>query len=82
MTESQLAFILRYSVPKEMFIINQESSLVKLVCPFIVLARDDVGELIKGKYYEVDSVLVDKCIITVFKILNKHFYYYHFTICD
>lgn len=80
MSEEELAFILKYSSPKEILIINHNGKLSRLICPFKVTARDSVGALLQGECYEVESVLIDENLITVFKILSKHYYYYHFII--
>jgi hypothetical protein len=81
MNEEELAFILKHSTPKEILIINYESKLIRLRCPFKVIVRNSIGELLQGDCCEVESVLVDDKIITVFKISKKHYYYYHFIIC-
>tara|TARA_R110002051_G_scaffold88179_4_gene155436 strand:+ start:27911 stop:28159 length:249 start_codon:yes stop_codon:yes gene_type:complete len=81
MSEKELAFILRYSTPTEILIINYENKIVRLCCPFTVRVISSVGCLEVGKYYDVEGVLVDDKVVTVFKILDQHFYYYHFVIC-
>lgn len=80
MNEEELAFILKYSSPQEILIINQRGRLLRITCPFSVIARNSIGELLQGECYEVQSVLIDEKLVTVFKILSKHYYYYHFII--
>lgn len=82
MNEEQLAFILRYSSPVEILIINRSNRLEVLKCPFGVVPLENLGSLTTGKIYYVELVLVDKNITTVYKINGLHYYYYHFKILE
>lgn len=82
MTEKELLFLLKYSLPDEMYIVNQEGVLKLLKCPFLVVARYDIGGLKIGEKVNVKEVRITFELITVYVIGDKAFYYYHFEILD
>lgn len=80
MTKSELEEILRYSHPKQLYIVDWKNRLVVLKCPFKVLVKRSVGQLKKRDIVEVDQVKVTMELITVYVIGNQVYFYYYFEI--
>lgn len=82
MNEKELAETLKYSSPNTLYIITWNNLLKRLLCPFKVLVRHSVGELIEGEIVLVDGVKVTGSLKTVYIIKGYAYYYYHFDIVD
>ena len=80
MNKKRLQEILKYSNPKELYIVTWNNFLKQLFCPFRVVVLQDVGELKKNEVYEVEGVMVTMELKTVYLIRGSYFYYYHFDI--
>lgn len=80
MNKQQLAEILKYSHPKELYIVDWENKLVVLKCPFKVMAKDNVGLIKRNEIVEVDEIKVTMKLITVYVIEGQAYFYYHFEI--
>ena len=80
MTDHELAEILKYSSPKEIYVITWNNQLIKLKCPFRVVVLKNVGLLLKGEIILVTEIKVTSEIKTVFIIEMNAYYYYHFDI--
>lgn len=80
MDKEQLDEILKYSNPKELYIVAWNNLLKQLFCPFKVAALKDVGGLKKGEIYEVEMVMVTTELTTVYRIEGSYYYYHHFDI--
>tara|TARA_B100000508_G_scaffold117297_1_gene96909 strand:- start:108 stop:371 length:264 start_codon:yes stop_codon:yes gene_type:complete len=80
MNREQLAELLRYSSPYSIWVVTYKNEIVELHCPFWVLVRGDVGELKKGDREQVEIVKLSYELKTVFVVLGKPYYYYHFEI--
>lgn len=80
MNEKELAELLKYSSPKELYIVAWNNLLKILFCPFKVQVLNTVGELEKGKVVWVEEVKVTMELITVYMIKGKAYHYYHFDI--
>ena len=80
MNKKRLQEILKYSNPKELYIVTWNNLLKQLFTPFRVVALQDVGELKKNEVYEVEGVMVTMELKTVYLINGSYFYYYHFDI--
>ena len=80
MTKKELAELLKYSSPLEIYVITQKNTLKKLYCPFEVQVLQDIGMLKTGQYVFVEEVKVTIELKTVFIIDTKAYYYYHFEI--
>ena len=80
MTKKDLAELLKYSSPKELWVITWNNILKRLFCPFNVTVLQDIGCLKKGQTVLVQEVKVTLELKTVFIINNEAFYYYHFDI--
>ena len=78
MNEKEIAELLKYSSPKELYIITIDDVLIKLRCPFKVVVLVSVGELTSGKIAIVEKVKITYQLITVFEINGKLYYYYYF----
>jgi hypothetical protein len=80
MTKNELAELLKYSSPLEIYVITWKSTLTKLYCPFEVEVLQDIGTLKTGQYVLVEEIKVTIELKTVFIIDTKAYYYYHFDI--
>ena len=80
MTKKELAEQLKYSSPREIYVITWKNTLIKLFCPFEVQVLQDIGTLKKGQFVFVDEIKVTIELKTVFIIDTKAYYYYHFEI--
>lgn len=80
MTKNELAELLKYSSPKEIYVITWNNILKRLFCPFRVKVLQDIGELKKGQTVLVQEIKVTFKLKTVYIINNKAYYYYHFGI--
>ena len=80
MTKKELAELLKYSSPLEIYVITWNNILKRLFCPFEVQVVQDIDTLKKGQIVYVDEIKVTIELKTVFIIDNKAYYYYHFEI--
>ena len=80
MTKKELAELLKYSSPLEIYVITWKNTLIKLFCPFEVQVLQDIGTLKKGQFVFVDEIKVTIELKTVFIIDTKAYYYYYFEI--
>lgn len=80
MNENELAELLKYSSPKELYVIAWNNLLKVLFCPFKVRVMHAVGDLRKGSLVWVEEVKVTKHLVTVYIIKGKAYHYYHFDI--
>ena len=80
MTKKELAEVLKYSSPREIYVITWNNILKRLFCPFEVQVVQDIGTLKKGQIVYVDEIKVTIELKTVFIIDTKAYYYYHFEI--
>ncbi|GIZ07905.1 hypothetical protein [Flavobacterium sp. UMI-01] len=80
MTDHELAEILKYSSPKEIYVFTWNNQLIQLKCPFRVLVLNNVGWLLKGQIVLVTEIKVTSEIKTVYIIEMNAYYYYHFEI--
>ena len=80
MKDHDLAELLKYSSPKEIYVITWNNKLIKLKCPFRVIALNDIGWLKKGQIILVSEIKVTNEIKTVFIIEMNAYYYFHFDI--
>lgn len=80
MTKKELAEQLKYSLPKELWVITWNNILKRLFCPFQVKVLQDIGTLRKGQIVLVDEVKVTSELKTVYLINEQAYYHYHFDI--
>jgi hypothetical protein len=80
MTKKDLAELLKYSSPREIYVITWNNILKRLFCPFNVTVLQDIGYLKKGQIVLVQEVKVTFELKTVYIINNEAYYYYHFNI--
>ncbi len=80
MTDKQLAELLKYSSPKELYIVTWNNLLKVLFTPFKVEVNADVEGLVKGQVVWVEEVKITKELKTVYIIQGRAYYYYHFEI--
>lgn len=80
MTKKELAELLKYSSPLEIYVITWKNNLIKLYCPFEVLVLQDIGTLKTGQFVLVEEIKVTIELKTVYIIYTKAYYYYHFEI--
>ena len=80
MNEKELAELLKYSSPRELYIVTWYNLLQILFCPFKVKVLQPVDTLKKGQIVWVDEIKVTLELKTVYIIKEKAYYYYHFDI--
>ena len=80
MTKKELAELLKYSSPKEIYVITWNNILKRLFCPFRVKVLQDIGALKKGQTVLVQEIKVTLELKTVYIINNEAYYYHHFDI--
>lgn len=80
MTKKELAELLKYSSPKELWVITFNNFLKRLICPFKVKVLQDVGLLKRGHIVLVNEVKVTTELKTVYMINGQAYYYYHFDV--
>ena len=80
MTKKELAELLKYSSPLEIYVITWNNILKRLFCPFRVKVLQDIGALKKGQTVLVQEVKVTLELKTVYIINNEAYYYFHFDI--
>ena len=80
MTRSQLSELLKYSSPREIYIITHYGVLKRLFCPIKVQVLIDIGILKRGQIVFVDEIKVTLELKTVYIIANEAYYFNHFNI--
>ncbi len=80
MNKKQLAEILKYSNPKEIYVITWDNQLIKLKCPFKVRVIQPVATLKLGQILQVEKVQTTKDLETIFMIKSQAYHYYYFDI--
>lgn len=80
MTKKELAELLKYSSPNELWVITFNNFLKRLICPFKVKVLQDVGLLKRGQIVLVTEVKVTTELKTVYMINGQAYYYYHFDV--
>ena len=82
MNEKQLAEILKFSSPNTIYIVTWDNLLKLLFCPFEVMVRHPIGDLLEGERVLVDAVKVTADLRTVFMVKGRAYFYYHFKIVE
>lgn len=80
MNEKQLAEILKYSSPNTLYIVTWNNLLKLLFCPFEVVVKHPIGDLMDGERVLVEAVKVTADIKTVFIVKGRAYFYHHFEI--
>ncbi|PKG52918.1 hypothetical protein [Olleya sp. 1-3] len=80
MTDKELAFSLKYSSSKELYVVTWDNTLKLLYCPFKAIANRNIGLLKKEQVVFVEEVKVTQELQTVYIIKNIAYYYFHFEI--
>lgn len=82
MSDEELAELLKFSSPYELWIVNFNGLLERLICTFQVRVNQDIGTLKKGQIVLVDKVMITRTLKTVFIVENKGYYANHFDLID
>ena len=80
MTKKELAELLKYSSPREIYVITHYNVLKRVFCPFPVSVLQEIGVLKRGQIVLVQEIKVTLELKTVYIIDNDAYYYYHFNI--
>ncbi|TDD78403.1 hypothetical protein [Flavobacterium caseinilyticum] len=80
MTKKELAELLKYSSPREIYVITHYNVLKQVFCPFRVTVLQEIGVLKRGQIVLVQEIKVTLELKTVYIIDNDAYYYYHFNI--
>jgi len=78
MNDDELADLLKYSSPNELYIVTYDNILIILVCPFKVVVLINIDVFNKGDFVFVDEVKITSELKTVFIIKDKAYYYFYF----
>lgn len=78
MSDEEIAELLKYSSPNELYIVTQDNLLKLLICPFKVVLLVEIGGLNKGNIYYVEEVKITRGLVTVYLIKGQAYFYYHF----
>ncbi|WP_051929353.1 hypothetical protein [Flavobacterium sp. 83] len=80
MEDHELADVLQYSSPKELYVITYYNALKLLICPFKVKVLSNVGMLRRGQLVWVSEVKVTTELKTIFIIKGNAYHYHSFEI--
>ena len=80
MDKKALVELLRYSSPYSILVVRWDGRLMEVCCPFQVRVKEDFDVFARGRMHWVSSVLVSTQGTTVFRVLGKSYYYWHFDI--
>ena len=80
MNDKELSSLLKYSSPRELYIVTWNNLLKVLFCPFKVTVLNKVGQLKKRQIVLVEEVKITNDLKTVYIIKGVAYYYYHFDI--
>ena len=80
MTDDEIADLMKYSSPNELYIVNRCDRLERLKCPFKVRAKHDIGVLFKDEIVLVIKVKITRELNSVYIIGNQAYYCHHFII--
>ncbi len=80
MDKRELAELLKYSSPKQLYVVTWNNLLKLLFCPFRVQVKHAIGDLKQLEIVWVQEVKVTQDFITVFVINGRAYFYYHFDI--
>lgn len=80
MTKKELAELLKYSSPREIYVITHYNLLRRVFCPFRVKVLQEIGALKKGQIVLVQEIKVTHELKTVYIINNDAYFYYYFDI--
>ena len=80
MTKRELAELLKYSSPREIYVITHYNVLKRVFCPFPVTVLQEIGVLKRGQIVLVDEIKVTLELKTVYIIDNDAYYYHHFNL--
>lgn len=80
MNKKQIAYILKYSHTKQLYVVTYKNVLLRLDCPFKAIVKDNIGFLKQEQVIEVEEVKITSDLVTVFVINGNAFFYYHFDI--
>ena len=80
MTKKELAELLKYSSPREIYVITHYGVLIRLFCPFKVRVLQDIDILKRGQIVLVQEIKVTYELKTVYIINNDAYFYYYFDI--
>ena len=64
----------------ELYVVDYKGYLVRLQCPFLVMATETIGEVKQGLKYNVLSVKITVRLETVYQIANSYYLYKSFEI--
>ena len=82
MNDNEIADILRYSKPNELYFVGLDNILNLILCPFKVMVLHEIGFLKYGQILYVTEIKVTRNIRTVYMIDNTAYFYYYFDILD
>jgi len=80
MSQQELHEINLHCRPNSLLVVKSDGDLIRLFCPFQVIALNAIDVHTEGKVLTVTQVKVDIKLLLVYVINNKGYYYWNFGI--
>jgi hypothetical protein len=80
MSKEKWAELFQYCSPHSILVVTWYGRSKELYCPITVKVKTDVGNLKKGNYEKVESVVLSNSGVTVFEIKGAYYFYHYFDI--
>lgn len=80
MNDDEIADLMKYCSPNEIYIVNKNDRIERLKCPFKVKVKYNIGELVKDEIVLVTKVKITKDLISAYIINSQAYYCHHFII--
>jgi hypothetical protein len=80
MNANEYGFLLRYSSPYSILVVNSNDKLIELECPFKVEVIKSINNMMALQIKEVTQVKLSTNGKIVYVIEDEPYYYNHFTI--
>ena len=71
---------IQYYDTYSILVVNNNSRIRRLYCPFMVLCEKSIGEIQENTCVYVDEVIKDPCYLICYKIGGKTYPYFNFRI--
>ncbi len=68
MKKEELTELLKYCSPNSIYVVRYDNRIVEVICPFEVIALNNVNKLSTGKTYIVDGIRLSSDLRVVYVI--------------
>lgn len=80
MNTQEIAEINKYCTPNSILIVTKNKKLVRLFCPFYVIAITDIGNIKVNEIVKVEKVKITERLVLVYVIGGSNYLYNQFII--